>query len=82
MLEPDKQIIELHPEKPDEGEIRYTYNANPAKSRPSQNLLAKIFGIILGVGFFILLIFFFVYVILPVIAIVLIYMLLRRLLKN
>ncbi len=78
----DKEIIELRPEKPDEGEIRYTYSASSAPSRSSQNLLKKIFGFFVGVGLLVLFVLFFVYVILPVVAVLLIWMLVRNLIKS
>ena len=78
----DKQIIELHPEKPDDGEIRYTYSSIPPKVATSSNFLTKIFGIALSVALFFLFIVFFVYVILPLIAILLVWMLLRNLFRR
>ncbi len=81
-MEPGKEIIELRPERPDEGEIRYTYSAKIQKASPLNALALKVFGILLGVALFLLFIFFFVYVILPVIAILLIWAFIRNLLRK
>ena len=80
----NKEIIELKPENPDQGEIRYTYSASSkaAISRPSQNWLTKIFGIFFGIGLLFVFIFFFVYVILPVVVILLVWTLARNLLRK
>ena len=77
----NKQIIELHPEKPDQGEIRYTYSATPKASSfvVPQNFLTKIFGICLGVGLLVFFVFFFVYVVIPVVAVVLLVAVVRNL---
>ena len=82
MTDDQRQIIELEPEKPDDGEIRYTFSTTPPKVLPSGNFLNKIFGLFLGIGLLLLFIFFFIYVILPLIAILLIWMLVRNLLRK
>ncbi len=77
-----KEIIELRPEKPDQGEIRYTYSGRPAFRQGSlQKLIAQVFGIVFGIATFFLLLFFFVYVLLPLIAIFVVWLLARNLLK-
>ena len=79
----DKEIIDLKLEKPDEGEIRYTYSSKPPKGNDPVLALAKrVLGVLIGVSVFALLIFFFVYVILPIIAIVLIWVLLKGLFRK
>jgi len=79
----DRQIIELRPEKPDRGEIRYRYSGGqPSKPSPLSAFAWKIFGVLTGVALFLLFIFFFVYVVLPVIALLLIWMFLRNLFRK
>ena len=78
----DKEIIDLHPEKPDDGEIRYTYSSISSQRKEPANFLTKVFGIALGLALFFLFIVFFVYVILPLIAILLVWMLLRNLFRR
>lgn len=81
----DREIIDLTPEKPDEGKIRYTYSGKPQPPQgpdPFWGLVKQVLGLAIGVGIFLLLLFFFVYVILPIIAIVLVWMFLRNLFRK
>jgi len=82
MDSPDKQIIELRREKPDQGEIRYTFSPMPPGRNSSVHWLEKVFGIALAAGIFLLLLFFFVYVVLPIIAIILVWTLIRHLFRR
>lgn len=83
MNSPGKEIIELHPEKADKGEIRYSFSSKPPdKPGPFNGLLAKILGTALGIGVFLFLIVFFVYVVLPLIAVVIVWFLLRSIFRG
>ena len=70
-----KQIIEMKRTESGEGEIRYTR----VTKLPGKGLLARIFGIAVGVAVFIALATFFIYVVLPVIALLILLFFLRRL---
>ncbi len=75
-----QEIIDLKPEKPDEGELRYTYARRTSVTRTApESFLARAAGALIAAGVFFLILFFFVYVILPVIAIFLIWMFVRGL---
>lgn len=74
------EIIELRPEKPDHGEIRYTFSEKPKAPESSlQRLIAQAFGVALGVGIFLLLLFFFVYFVLPLVLIFFLWVLIKKL---
>lgn len=81
--ESKKEIITLHAEKPDEGELRYSFDSKTVKtSSGGPDFLSKVIGVAIGITLFLLLIFFFVYVIIPIILIVIVWSFIRRLLQK
>ena len=73
-----RDVIEMKGESGDEGEIFYTASPSPRPRKSYEGFLAKVLGAALGVGIFLALIFFFVYVVLPIVAILIIWGILRN----
>ncbi len=80
----NRTIIEMKPETGDDGELRYTKARarGPAKKKAAPNWLLRILGTALGVAVFLCLIFFFVYVILPLIAIILLWFIIKSIYRS
>lgn len=74
-----KEIIELHPERGDEGEIIYTKKV--VSKSGGGGFAAKVFGIAVGVALFLVILFFFVYVFLPIVVIFIIWSIIRNLFR-
>lgn len=72
-----KDIIELHPERTDEGEIVYTKKV--VSRSAGSNFAVKVLGVAVGVAIFLVILFFFVYVLLPIAAILIIWSILKGL---
>jgi hypothetical protein len=73
-----RDIIEMKSESGDEGKIFYASSSFARPQKRGGGFLAKVFGVALGVGIFLLLVFFFVYVVLPIAAILIIWGILRN----
>jgi hypothetical protein len=78
----EKNIIEMKSEETDTGEILYTQTSIPRRENDSPAFFSKIAGIAVGVAIFFLLITFFVYIILPIIAIFLIWALIKNIYRS
>lgn len=76
-----KDILNMKREGPDEGEIRYV-RENTRKPFDLEGFLAKAMGMVLAIGACVLFFFLFVYVILPIIAILLLWSLIRSLFRR
>ena len=76
-----KEIIELKPESVEEGNIEYTHVKSVSTFQFS-NFGVKLITTILGIAFFVLILSFFVTVILPLIAIFILWMVLRDLVHS
>lgn len=77
----DREIIEMHPSKGDDGELRYTQSRSPRRKNDFPQGLLRLLGIALGVAVFLFLIVFFVYVVIPIILILILYSLVKRLFR-
>ena len=79
----NRTIIEMKPETGDDGELRYTRSrARAPIKKGGPNWVMRIFGMALGVAIFLCLIFFFVYVILPLIAIILLWFIIKSIYRS
>ena len=76
-----KQIIELKPETTEEGKVEYTRSKSSVPSRGSQTF-SRILSAALGIGFFLLLLSFFVTIILPLIALFILWVILRDIINS
>ena len=78
MSSADKQIIEMHLSEGDDGELHYTQEHSIQRRSALSYWIIKLLGFALGVAAFLFMIVFFVYVIIPIVAILIIYSLVKR----
>jgi len=71
----ERRIVDLKPEPAEEGEILYD---RPKAPSPWRGFAVKIVGIAAGVALFLVLLTLFVYVVVPVVAVLVLFAILRR----